>query len=125
MYRNVFGLIVEIDGYEPGAYLQTKHATYQEIQTWVKQRYNLHVSNHAISQVKGLCGLARDNPGGTAGYDGLKLRPDSRNQPQASHQNSEKLFKKACSAKVIPWFFPQIYLASSPLKGDDEGKVLG
>ena len=121
----MFGLIVEIDGYEPGAYLQTKHATYQEIQTWVKQRYNLHVSNHAISQVKGLCGLARDNPGGTAGYDGLKLRPDSRNQPQASHQNSEKLFKKACSAKVIPWFFPQIYPAASPLKGDDEGEVLG
>ncbi len=48
MYRNVFGLIVETDDYEPGAYLQTKHATYQEIQTWVKQRYNLHVSNHAI-----------------------------------------------------------------------------
>ena len=76
VYRNVFGLIVETDDYEPGAYLQTKHATYQEIQTWVKQRYNLHVSNHAISQVKALCGLARDGPGGAEGQDGPKLRSD-------------------------------------------------
>ena len=62
MYRNVFGLIVDIDDYEAGTYLQTKHATYREIQLWVKERYGLHVSNHAISQVKALCGLARDGP---------------------------------------------------------------
>jgi len=72
----VFGLIVDIDDYEAGTYLQTKHATYREIQMWVKERYGLHVSNHAISQVKALCGLARDGPGGAEGQDGPKLRSD-------------------------------------------------
>ncbi len=72
MYRNVFGLIVDIDDYEAGTYLQTKHATYREIQLWVKERYGLHVSNHAIS-IKALCGLARDGPGGA---EGPKLRSD-------------------------------------------------
>lgn len=76
VYRNVFGLIVDIDDYEAGTYLQTKHATYREIQLWVKERYGLHVSNHAISQVKALCGLARDGPGGAEGQDGPKLRSD-------------------------------------------------
>ena len=76
MYRNVFGLIVDIDDYEAGTYLQTKHATYRETQLWVKERYGLHVSNHAISQVKALCGLARDGPGGAEGQDGPKLRSD-------------------------------------------------
>ncbi|MEY8576324.1 hypothetical protein AALD01_18615 [Oscillospiraceae bacterium 21-37] len=59
VYRNVFALIVEIDGYEGETRLQTKRATYKDIQAWVKERYGLHVSNLAISQTKELCGLAK------------------------------------------------------------------
>ena len=59
VYRNVFALIVEIDGYEGETRLQTKRATYKDIQTWVKERYGIHVSNLAISQTKELCGLAK------------------------------------------------------------------
>lgn len=59
VYRNVFALIVEIDGYEGETRLQTKRATYKDLQTWVKERYGLHVSNLAISQTKELCGLSK------------------------------------------------------------------
>ena len=59
VYRNVFALIVEIDGYEGETRLQTKRATYKDLQAWVKERYGLHVSNLAISQTKELCGLAK------------------------------------------------------------------
>ncbi len=59
MYRNVFALIVETDGYEGEMRLQTKRATYKDIQAWVKERYGIHVSNLAISQTKELCGLAK------------------------------------------------------------------
>ena len=55
VYRNVFALIVEIDGYEGETRLQTKRATYKDIQAWVKERYG----NLAISQTKELCGLAK------------------------------------------------------------------
>ncbi len=59
MYRNVFALIVETDGYEGETRLQTKRATYKDVQAWVKERYGIHVSNLAISQTKELCGLAK------------------------------------------------------------------
>lgn len=59
MYRNVFALVVETDGYEGETRLQTKRATYKGIQAWVKERYGIHVSNLAISQTKELCGLAK------------------------------------------------------------------
>lgn len=41
VYRNVFALIVEIDGYEGETRLQTKRATYKDIQAWVKERYGI------------------------------------------------------------------------------------
>ena len=87
MYRNVFGLIVDIDDYEAGTYLQTKHATYREIQMWVKERYGLHVSNHAISQVKALCGLARDGPGGAEG----QRRPEAAVRQGSRHPRGVSL----------------------------------
>ncbi|WP_217957264.1 hypothetical protein [Acutalibacter muris] len=62
VYRNVFALIVEIDGYEGETRLQTKRATYKDLQAWVKERYGLHLSNLAISQTKELCGLAKRRP---------------------------------------------------------------
>ena len=59
VYRNVFVLIVHIDDYEDGTRLQSKRATYKEIQTWVKQKYGFHVSNLSISQAKEKYGLAK------------------------------------------------------------------
>ncbi len=57
--RNVFAIIVGIDGYDDNMHLQTKRATYKEIQAWVKQHYGIHVSNLHISQAKERCGLAK------------------------------------------------------------------
>ena len=62
MYRNVFALIVEIDGYEGETRLQTKRATYKDLQAWVKERYGLHVSKLAISQTKELWALPNADP---------------------------------------------------------------
>ena len=59
VYRNVFGLIVDIDDYEAETRFQTKRATYAEIRAWVKRKYGLHVSNLAISWTKARCGLAK------------------------------------------------------------------
>ena len=59
VYRNVFVLIVHTDDYEDGTRLQSKRATYKEIQTWVKQKYGFHVSNLSISQAKEKYGLAK------------------------------------------------------------------
>lgn len=79
VYRNVFVLIVYTDDYEDDTRLQSKCATYQEIQTWVKQRYGFHVSNLSISQAKEKYGLVKTEYKGYAGADGHyipKLRPE-------------------------------------------------
>lgn len=70
MYRNVFALIVSIDDYESETRLQTKRATYKEIQAWVKKHYGIHVSNLAIFQTKERCGLAKSRYKGNEGADG-------------------------------------------------------
>ena len=79
MYRNVFGLIVDIDDYEAETRLQTKRATYAEIRAWVKRNYGLHVSNLAISWTKDRCGLAKYRPKkgeGPEGHYASELTPE-------------------------------------------------
>ena len=66
----MFALIVETDGYEGETRLQTKRATYKDIQAWVKERYGIHVSNLAISQTKELCGLAKTEYKGYGNAEG-------------------------------------------------------
>lgn len=77
--RNVFALIVNTNDYEDDTYLQTKLATYKDIQAWVKKHYGIHVSNLAISQTKERCGLAKGEYKGFEGAEGHyvpKLRPE-------------------------------------------------
>ena len=79
VYRNVFVLIVHRDDYEDGTRLQSKRATYKEIQTWDKQKYGFHVSNLSISQAKEKYGLAKTEYKGYAGAEGHyipKLPPE-------------------------------------------------
>lgn len=79
VYRNVFVLIVDTDDYEDDTRLQSKCATYKEIQAWVKQKYGFHVSNLSISQAKEKYGLAKTEYKGYAGAEGHyipKLRPE-------------------------------------------------
>ena len=79
VYRNVFVLIVDTDDYEDDTRLQTRLATYKDIQTWVKKQYGIHVSNLAISQVKEKYGLAKTEYKGYIGADGHyvpRLRPE-------------------------------------------------
>ena len=70
VYRNVFVLIVDTDGYEDDTRLQSKCATYKEIQAWVKQKYGFHVSNLSISQAKEKYGLVKTEYKGYAGAEG-------------------------------------------------------
>ena len=81
VYRNVFALIVELDDYEGETQLQTKRATYKEIQAWVKEHYGFHVSNLSISQTKKLCGLVQYEYKGFEGAEGHyipKLKPEKK-----------------------------------------------
>ena len=70
VYRNVLVLIVHRDDYEDGTRLQSKRATYKEIQTWVTQKYSFHVSNLSISKDKEKYGLAKTEYKGYAGAEG-------------------------------------------------------
>ena len=60
----------DIDDYKGEMSLQTKRATYAEIQAWVKKHYGLHVSNLAISWTKDRCGLAKTRPKKGEGPEG-------------------------------------------------------
>ena len=68
--RNVFALIVDIDDYEGETRLQTKRATYPEIQVWVRRNYGFHVTTLAISWTKDRCGLAKTRHTGRKGPHG-------------------------------------------------------
>lgn len=78
MYRSRFCLIVDIDDYEAESRLQTKCATYKEIQVWVKQKYGIFVNYLSIAQAKERCGLAKSEYKGhkaAEGYRAPKLSP--------------------------------------------------
>ena len=85
---NRFALIVDIDDYEGKIRLQTKCATYKQIQAWVKQKYGIDVSNHVISQAKKRCGLIEPEHKGGKGHDVPKLNPE----------------KEAAIRKAFIWF---------------------
>ena len=80
IYRNVFGIIINnLDDYEEETHRQTKCATYKEIQAWVKQKYDLHVSGTDIALTKEQCGLKKNAYKGrkaSGKYLPPKLRPD-------------------------------------------------
>ena len=80
VHRNVFALVVpNLDIYDDDMHVQTKHATYKEIQAWVKQHYGFHVSNLSISQTKERCGLSKVEYKGFKGAEGHyipKLKPE-------------------------------------------------
>ena len=87
VYRNVFALVADIDGFEGETYLQTKRATYAEIRAWVKRNYGLHVSNLAISWTKDRCGLAKYRPKkgeGPEGPYGAELTPEKESAIRAA-----------------------------------------
>ena len=71
VFRNVFGIAVNIDDYDTEQHLQTKKATYKDIQKWVLDQFGEHVTNLDISRTKKLCGLAQNKYKGrkaSAGY---------------------------------------------------------
>ena len=87
----MFALIVEIDGYEGETRLQTKRATYKDIQAWVKERYGIHVSNLAISQTKELCGLAKSEYKGN-GDAGRRCAPKLAAKKEAANREAFSWF---------------------------------
>ena len=70
VYRNLFGVTVNIDDFDSDQNLQKKKASYEDIRRWVLDKYGEHVTNLDISRTKKLCGLAQYE------YKGRKPAPD-------------------------------------------------
>ena len=64
-----FGIMVSTADYDTDQHIQTKKATYTEIQAWVKETYGVHVTNLDISRTKKLCGLTQNE------YKGREAAP--------------------------------------------------
>ena len=60
-FRNVFGVIIDVDDYDSEQRLQTKKATYKDIQLWVRETYGEHVTNLDISRTKKAVGLVQND----------------------------------------------------------------
>ena len=52
--------MVSISDYDTDTHIQTKKATYKDIQAWVLETYGTHVTNLDISRAKKRCGLAQN-----------------------------------------------------------------
>ena len=58
-YKNLFGFAVPFDYYETEQEIQKKKASYKDIQKWIRETFNEHVTNLDISRTKKECGLAQ------------------------------------------------------------------
>ena len=72
---------MNIDDYDTEQHLQTKKATYKEIQKWVRDTYDEHVTNLDISRTKKLCGLAQSEYKGRKAAEGYYI-PKERAEKQ-------------------------------------------
>ncbi len=70
VFGNAFGIMVSTADYDTDQHIQTKKATYKDIQTWVREKYGTHVTNLDISRTKKRCGLTQSE------YKGRKAAPD-------------------------------------------------
>lgn len=59
VFGNEFGIMVNIADYDTDSHMQTKKATYKDIQAWVMDQYGAHVTNLDISRTKKRCGLTQ------------------------------------------------------------------
>ena len=77
----MFGVAVRIDDFDSEPHLQTKKATYKEIQDWVRETYGKHVTNLDISRTKKACGLAQNEYKGRQAAEGYYV-PKPREKKQ-------------------------------------------
>ena len=82
VFGGVFGVMVDIADYDTEQHLQTKKATYADIQAWVKRLFGEHVTNLDISRTKKLCGLVQNEYKGREAAEGYYI-PKHRNQKEA------------------------------------------
>ena len=80
-FRNVFGVVANIDDYDSEQRLQTKKATYKDIQLWVRETYGEHVTNLDISRTKKAVGLAQNEYKGRKAAEGYYV-PKPREKKQ-------------------------------------------
>ena len=73
--------MVNIDDYDSEQHLQTKKATYKDIQKWVRETYGEHVTNLDISRTKKAVGLAQNEYKGRTAAEGYYL-PKERKEKQ-------------------------------------------
>lgn len=81
VFRNVFGVVVNIDDFDSEQHLQTKKATYKDIQKWVRETYGEHVTNLDISRTKKAVGLAQNEYKGRKAAEGYYV-PKERKEKQ-------------------------------------------
>ena len=49
VFRNLFGVTINVNDYDTEQNIQKRKASYKEIQKWVRDRYGEHVTNLDIS----------------------------------------------------------------------------
>ena len=79
----MFGVVVNIDDFDSEQHLQTKKATYKDIQKWVRETYGEHVTNLDISRTKKAVGLAQNE------YKGRKAAEDRNYVPKERKEKQE------------------------------------
>lgn len=77
----MFGVVADINDYDSEQRLQTKKATYKDIQKWVRETYGEHVTNLDISRTKKECGLAQNEYKGKKAAEGYYV-PKPREKKQ-------------------------------------------
>ena len=72
VFRGHFCIVDRISRYDAEAKRKnlTKKATYNDIRSFIKSEYGVHVSNLSISQTKERCGLTKGEYKGNTGAEG-------------------------------------------------------
>jgi 23S rRNA (uracil1939-C5)-methyltransferase len=73
----LFGVAVSIDNFDTERRIQTKKARYKDIQKWIRDNYDEHVTNLDIANTKRKFGLIQDNHTGIDEYQN-QHRPKTR-----------------------------------------------
>ena len=83
VFGNEFGIMVDIADYDTDFHLQTKKATYKDIQDWIRENFDgTAVTNLDISRVKKRCGLSQHEYKGHQASEGYYV-PKHREHKEA------------------------------------------
>ena len=111
VFGNEFGIMVNIADYDTDSHMQTKKATYKDIQAWVMDQYGAHVTNLDISRTKKRCGLTQYEYKGHEASEGYYVpKPRERkqyrfyqwNEPYDEYFDYRTIYERLCA--MLYWF---------------------